>query len=316
MRIVFCGSGSFAIPSLRAVLDSDHEIVAVFTQPPRRAGRGGQMRNTPVAEAARELGLTTIETPNINDEEFVSAVASARPEAICVVDFGQMVRARVREQASGDSFNLHGSLLPELRGAAPVNWALIRGYRRTGVTTFSLVDKLDAGPIYVQEELQILPGERGDSLRGRLADLGASVVCQTLGLIAAGWAQPVAQDETKATLAPRLSKADGRIDWSAPAETIRDLVHGAWPWPGGQTVFRRQNGKSGPATLASVRAEPSGAPGAPGSLDADGFIRAGEGRIAIEEIKPAGKRLMSWRDFVNGYRVSEGDCFIGCEADA
>jgi len=308
MRVLFCGSGAFAAPSLTAVSAAGHEVVGVVTQPPRRAGRGGKLRATPIAEKAGQVGFELRETGNVNDPAEVEWIASRRPDVICVVDFGQMIRAAVRDQARIDTFNLHGSLLPELRGAAPVNWALIRGYHTTGVTTFSLVDRMDAGPVYLQAELQIAPEEQAESVRCRCAELGTGLVCRTLELLATGQARTTPQDESRATYAPQLKKSDGLIDWTAEAATIVNLVRGTWPWPAAQGVFRRWDGVETPVKIA--RASAQGGEGQPGLVDQDLCVGAGRGRVQIEQIKPADRRLMSWRDFVNGYRVRPGDQFL------
>jgi len=310
MRVVFCGSGTFATPSLRAIIASGHEVVGVVTQPPRRAGRGGRLRATEVAALADGLGLGVLETPDINADHAAGVIAAARPDAICVAQFGQMVSARVRELAATDAFNLHGSLLPDLRGAAPVNWAIIRGLRRTGVTTFSLVDRMDAGDVYLRAATDIAPGERADHLLARLAHLGAESVCQTLDLLSGGQAERFPQDHDRATYAPRLTKADGIIRWGAEAQTLCNLIHGTWPWPGGRTVFARQGGRMLAVTIASACVVPGAAGRPAGEIDSDLTVATGEGRLRITEIKPAGKRLMSWQDFVNGYRAAEGDCFV------
>ena len=310
MRVVFCGSGSFAAPSLQAVADSAHQLVGVITPPARRAGRGGKLRATQVARLARELGLDVLETADINAEPAVDVIGAARPDVICVAEFGQMIRARVRELAASGAFNLHGSLLPELRGAAPVNWAIIRGYKRTGVTTFSLVDRMDAGAVYLTSATDIAPGETAEQLRHRLAQIGARTVCETIDLLAGGAVGGREQDHQRATLAPRLTKGDGIINWTAGARAVCDLIHGTWPWPGGQAVFGRSDGLMLPVTLASAAVAAGPAAGPPGQLDGELAVAAGEGRLEIKQIKPAGKRLMSWRDFVNGYRVAAGETFL------
>lgn len=317
MRIVFCGSGTFAVPSLQTILNSEHDLVAVVTQPPRRSGRGAKLHATPVAELAREAGLIVIETADINSDQSVSDIAKTRPDIICVVEFGQMIRLAVRELAVVDTFNLHGSLLPELRGAAPVNWAIIRGFKKTGVTSFSLVDRMDAGAMYLHTETDILPGETARKLRIRLADIGAEVVLRTISLLADGSAKAQAQDESKVTFAPILKKSDGIIRWSESAETICDLIHGVWPWPGGQTIFKRKDGHQNQVVIASAHVEDGQSTGKAGMIDSDLSVRTGseDRRLKIIEIKPAGKRLMAWRDFVNGYRVSQGDCFIEKEIE-
>ncbi len=204
MRVLFCGSGSFALRPLQAIVGSEHEVVGLFTQPARPAGRGGKLRPTRVAEIAGKLGLDVTPCENINAEPVIADIRRIGPDVICVADFGQFIATAVRDAAPLGAFNLHGSLLPELRGAAPVNWAIIRGYRRTGVTTFSLVDRMDAGAIYAQAETDIAPDETAEELRERLSDIGAKLVCETLGLLAGGGAQGRQQDESKATPAPRL----------------------------------------------------------------------------------------------------------------
>jgi methionyl-tRNA formyltransferase len=314
MRLIFCGSGSFAAPSLRAVVEAGHEVAMVVTQPPRPAGRGGHMRPTPLGQDARQLALPVMEVRSINAEDSVAAIGELKPQALCVVDFGQLVRQEVRDLAPLGAFNLHGSLLPELRGAAPVNWAIIRGHGRTGVTTFSLADRMDAGPIYLQEALDIDPAETADQLRQRLAEMGAGVVCRTLQMLSSGSAAPQPQDDSKATSAPKLTKADGRLDFRDDAVSIRNRIHGAWSWPGGQCVFLGRSGRRVPVILAHAGVDPGDSHLEPGAVDAQGLAATGRGRLRIEQLQPAGRRLMAWRDFVNGYRVGEGDRFVRIEA--
>lgn len=309
MRIVFCGSGQFAVPSLRAVIQSGHQVSLVVTQPPRPSGRGVLVHQTPVAQAALEAGLNLGEMKNINAPESVEAIRQAVPDAIVVVDFGQMVRAAVRQTAPLGAFNLHGSLLPELRGAAPVNWAIIRGYQKTGVTTFSLVDKMDAGAMYLQDEKPITPRTTAQELRHELADVGACLVVRTLSLLASGSAQGIIQDESRATLAPRLTKADGWIDWTQPAGAVRNRIHGTWPWPGGHALLQRTNGEVMPVIIARADVF-DGQCEEPGLLDGQLRVSTGSGKISIVEVLPAGKKLMEWKAFVNGYRPQPGEKFV------
>ena len=308
MRILFCGSGAFAAPSLQAILSSGHELAGVVTQPPRPAGRGGKLRATLVAEIAREAGREVIECANINDEQVVERLGAMGLDVICVAEFGQMIRVPVRETAAVDTFNVHGSLLPALRGAAPVNWAIIRGDERTGVTTFSLVDKMDAGAMYLKKETDIGPNETARELKARLADLGAAAAMETLTMLADGTACPQEQDESQATRAPLLTKSDGVIDWSADATTICNRIRGTWPWPGGQAVLKRREGRDVPVVIASAVAEDVPA-GEGGRLDEALRVETADGALRIIEIKPAGKRLMAWPDFVNGSRPQPGDRF-------
>ena len=315
MRVLFCGSGEFAVPSLRAVAAGRHRIVKVLTQPARPAGRGGKLRPTPVAEAARSLVLDVWECQDINADDAVAGIHSDAPDVICVADFGQFIREPARRCARIDAINLHASLLPELRGAAPVNWAVLRGCRRTGVTTFSLVDKMDAGPVYLQVETDIRPDETALELRARLAEFGAGVVCRTLDLLESGQAQGVPQDESRMTLAPKLRKSDGRIDWTKDAQAVCNVIHGTWPWPGGHAILRRKDGREFEVVIAractqGAAAEQGSSTGEPGRVDGELCVATGNGRLRVVEIQPAGKRVMTWRDFVNGYRLTEGDLVV------
>jgi methionyl-tRNA formyltransferase len=230
-----------------------------------------------------------------------------------VVDFGQMIR-RAARRAVGVAFNLHASLLPALRGAAPVNWAIIRGHATTGVTTFRLVDSLDAGPIFVQRSTPISPEETAEELRDRLAALGAEAVAETLAMVAAA-GRPVEQDHARATSAPKLTKADGRIDFSADAAQIVRRIHGTWPWPGGQARYVSPAGRNVEVIIAraAVAAGTAGETGECGAVCPDLTVSAGAGRVRIIQIKPAGGRLMEFRAFVNGYRVGVGARFVAAE---
>jgi methionyl-tRNA formyltransferase len=310
MRILFCGSGGFAVPSLRAILSSDHELVGVITPPARPGGRGAKLRPTPVAQAGRELGVDVKECPDINAREVVAGIRALAPDVMCVADFGQFVRAEARQSPPVGAFNLHGALLPALRGAAPINWAIIRGCQRTGVTTLALADKMDAGELDLQAETDISPDETAVELRQRLSELGAKLVCQTLDLLTSGDAHPREQDESLATKAPRLKKTDGIINWGDDAISIRNRIHGTWEWPGAQTLFQHTDGGEISVVIARGTAEDAPTTGEPGRIDKDLCVGTGAGRLRIVEIKPANKRRMGWRDFVNGYRVREGDRFV------
>jgi methionyl-tRNA formyltransferase len=308
MRLIFCGSGPFSVPTLHALAGSGHDLALLITQPARPAGRSRRQRPTPAAQAAAELGLKPCEVQDINAPDALERVGSVDAEAMCVVDFGQFIARQAREATPLGAFNLHGSLLPELRGAAPVNWAVIRGHRRTGVTTFRLAREMDAGPVYLQKAADIERDETAEELRDRLAAMGAELVLQTVGLLAGGWAAPTEQEHAAASYAPRLRKSDGVVDWTADAETVRNLVHGTWPWPGGQAVFHgRQKGEV--RVVLARAAVAQGEADRPGTVGRDLSVATGRGRLEIREIKPAGGRRMGWRDFVNGYRVTAGDRF-------
>jgi methionyl-tRNA formyltransferase len=309
MRVVFCGSGQFAVPSFKAICRGGYELVGLLTQPARKAGRGGKLRHMPIAAAAEEMAVAATPCENINSEESMAMLRAMAPDVIAVVDFGQIIGPQARAVSSIDTINLHGSLLPELRGAAPVNWAIIRGYKATGVTTFSLVGPVDAGAMIARTETEIAPGERADELKARLADMGAELMCKTLDMLASHNAHPVEQDHSLATHAPIMTKSDGVIDWTASAREIVNLVHGAWPWPGGQAVLKRGDGKEYPMVIARAEVSTGAAMLAPGMLDDELCVSTGSGWIRILELKPSGKRLMAFKDFANGYRLTAGDSF-------
>ncbi|HET6427169.1 MAG TPA: methionyl-tRNA formyltransferase [Phycisphaerae bacterium] len=311
MKIVFCGSGRFGLPTLARLVGAGHEVVGVLTQPPRPAGRGGKVRPTPVSEAASERHLPATPVADINDPAVVASIEAMDADVMLVADFGQMIKAPARSATRCGAFNLHGSLLPALRGAAPINWAIIRGLQRTGVTVFALLDRMDAGEIFSQRETLIEPAETAEELEARLAALGVQAVDETLAKLAAGADRGTPQDESLVTLAPRLKKSDGRIDFAADAVAIRNLIHGSWPWPGGQARYEPAEGKGLDVTIARAAvAEAAGQAGPPGAVLGDLTIAAGAGRVEIVELKPAGKRRMAWRDFVNGHHVAPGARFV------
>jgi methionyl-tRNA formyltransferase len=315
MRVVFCGSGGFGIPTLRwlARPGGPHEVACVLTQPARPAGRGGKLRPTPLSLAAGGLGLGVTEVEDINDGGCVSQLAGASADVMVVVDFGQKIGPGAREAGRLGTFNLHASLLPALRGAAPINWAIIRGCRATGVTTFRMVQRMDAGEIFARRRTQVGEDETAEELHQRLSVLGVETVEETLAKLAAGQTAGEAQDESKATRAPRLTKADGRIDFAADAAAIRNLIHGTWPWPGGQARYVPAEGKPVDVIIARARALDTAAPAAPGVVLDDLTLAAGTGRLEVGQLRPAGRKLIAWRDFVNGYRVRPGARFTGVQ---
>ncbi len=311
MNVIYMASGTFAVPTLAALAAGEHTLLRVITQPARPAGRKGALRATPIAAACGDLGVEVLEWANVNSAESVAQLTARAPDVICVADFGQMVRAQARATASRSVFNLHGSVLPALRGAAPVNWAIINGQSTTGVTTFELVDKMDAGPIYLTQEVPITPEMRADELRAELATVGAEVVTRTLAGLADGSLVARDQDASAMSLAPKLSRADGVIDWRVSAEAIRNRIHGTWPWPGAKAVLHCQSGKQIELVIAKAALAGDSEAGeyAPGSLNDHLHVVTGQGCLELLEVKPAGKRLMDWASFVNGHRPVVGDCF-------
>lgn len=310
MRIVFCGSGDFGIPVLRALATGPEEILRVYSQPARPAGRKGKITQTPIALAAEELSLPVVEADDINADEHADEIKALNPDVLLVIDFGQKIGRPVRSAARLGAINLHGSLLPELRGAAPVHWAIIRGYEKTGVSVIELADRMDAGAIFSRRATDIRPDESADELRRRLADMGVEAIDEAIAMLISGKCEPTEQNDSLATKAPKLKKSDGLIDWDVDSVTVRNLISGCWPWPGGQTQYIAADGKATGVVIARAVAIETGEHNdKPGSIGDDLTVACGRGRLKILQLKPAGKRMMEWRDFVNGYRVSPGTRF-------
>lgn len=320
MRILFFGSGEFAIPTLRSIADGGHEIAAVVTQPDRPRGRGKEMSPTPVKSAAIDRGLSVLATDDVNGAEITENLKSLSADLAYVAAFGQKIGKELLSAFPVGIVNLHASLLPALRGAAPINWAIINGDEETGVTVFRLVEKMDAGPILVQRSTVIGDVETADELHDRLARIGCDAVRATLELLAAQPDTPgTPQDPAKATIAPKLSKNDGHIAFDQPAAQLANRILGLWSWPGAACRYCSADGRRDEiVTLARARpyegrTTPAGAEEA-GRITDVLSVRAADGELEILEIKPAGGRLMPWQDFVNGRHVAEGDRLMPIES--
>lgn len=311
MRIVFCGSGDVATPTLEALGGAGHEILAVLTRPPHRAGRGGKLRATPIEQRCQALGLPLVRCDDINSPRRQAELRALGPELIVVVDFGHKIGRAVWEVPRYQAINMHASLLPALRGAAPVNWAIIAGLQRTGVTTFQLADLMDAGSVLLSESLQIDPEETAEELRPRLAQLGGQVVLRTVAGLEAGSLQPRPQNEEEVTFAPKLTKADGAIDFADGATAVVNRIRGTWPWPGGHADFVRPDGERVRVILVRARIadEDRGGSVEPGIVTEALHVSAGDRCVQVLQLKVAGKRLMTWKDFVNGYHIRGGERF-------
>jgi len=314
MRIILFASGEFAIPTTRWLANGPHEVAAVVSQPSRPQGRGRQPAATPAARLAAELGMPVLECADVNEPGFVGQVRRMDARLGIVIAFGQKLRGDVRNAIRCGCVNLHGSLLPKYRGAAPIAWAILCGEEKTGVTVFRLADRMDAGEILVRRETMIRPDETLGELHDRLAMIGPDAIAATLRLFEdddAPRGEP--QDERCASIAPKLSKAAGRIDFRRDAIKLVRHIRAMWPWPGARCTFRPSDGRRAEeVTLARARlagrkiGDASGETG----LILDGYdVQAGRGAIEILEIQPKGGRVMGWRDFINGRHVKPGDRF-------
>ena len=310
MNIAYFGSGEFGLPCLDALRPSRHEFTLVVTQPPQPSGRGRQTRPTRVAQWAETHAEPFIETDDVNGPKVVQKIAAGRPDIIIVIAFGQKVGAQLVALPSKGAINVHASLLPQLRGAAPINWALIRGDSETGLSIITLAERMDAGDILAQCSTPIGDYETAGELHDRLAQMAAPLLLETLEKIEAGTVTYTKQDEFHATRAPKLKKSDGFLDFSEPAYVLASKIRGFWPWPGASA--RYINVETGKATrvtlaLADVIWGPAPASGVPGTFDADLNVICGDGKLQIRKIRPAGSGLMEFGAFINGWRVQPGD---------
>jgi methionyl-tRNA formyltransferase len=300
------GTPEFAVPSLER-LASEHEVAAVFTQPDRPSGRGQKLSAPPVKQAAVALGLPVHQPLKIRTPEVFDLLQAIAADAIVVVGYGKIIPQSIIDLPRLGVINLHASLLPKYRGAAPINWAIVRGETRTGVTTMKIDAGLDTGDMLLREEIAITPDDDAITLGSRLATIGAPLLARTLEGLARGEITPVPQDHSQHTLAPILRKEDGLADWTMAAEELRNRVRGLQPWPGVFTPFR-----GGTLKVERVAAENITHKEQPGTLMIAGhqlFVACGSGRLELLEVRPEGKRRMPAADFLNGARVQSGELF-------
>jgi methionyl-tRNA formyltransferase len=308
MDLIFCGTPQFAVPTLEKLVSAGHDVQLVVTQPDRPRGRGMEVALSPVKQKALELGLPITQPDKIkNNQEFRAQLEAVAPEAIIVVGYGRIIPGWMLELPKHGNINLHGSLLPKYRGAAPIQWAIAEGETVTGVTTMLLNAGLDTGDILLQEELAIKPDDTAVTLAPPLAAIGAELMLETLRGVAGGTIVPRPQIEREATLAPILTREDGRIDFHRTAKQIFNRQRGFQPWPGAYTSFRGRNlVLSGRPTASSLDSALS-----PGEMAIKGdSLLAGcaeQSALEILEVQPEGKRRMSAREFINGYRPHAGE---------
>jgi methionyl-tRNA formyltransferase len=303
LRVIYAGSGEFGIPTLQALRGAGHEVVRVYTQPDRPAGRGRALTPTPLAIAAAEMGLDVVRTADFNAETLPAA------DVLVVIAFGQKIgEAHVGHPRLG-SINLHASRLPRHRGAAPINRAILSGDTTTGNSVIRLARNMDAGAVLGMSELAIGELETAGELHDRLAQDGAPLVLRVLDGLASGRATETPQDETLATIARKLSRESAVIDWSRPADEVARRIRGLYPWPGCRVRLCDAEGST-VATLRLVRARPAASEGArwePGEVMTSGFVKAGDDRgVDVVEVQPDGGKPMPLADYRRGHRWEPG----------
>ncbi len=307
MLLLFAGTPRFAVPTLEKLVDAGHSVPLVVTQPDRPRGRGMDLAISPVKECALRLGLPIVQPDRIkSNEEFRQQLSALHPDAIIVVGYGRIIPQWMIDLPRLGNLNLHASLLPKYRGAAPIQWAIAEGESVTGVTTMRIDAGLDTGDILMQRELPIAGEDDAETMGPKLAAIGADLMIETLRRFDNGQIQPTPQDHSKATLAPILRKEDGRIDFTRTATVIFNRLRGFQPWPGAHTLFRGRG-------LQIHRARPleQSTNLTPGAMKADStrlMVSCGQ-KTALEiiDLQPEGKRRMSATNFINGYRPQTGE---------
>ncbi len=299
MRVVFMGTPDFSVPALERIA-SEHEVVAVVTQKDKPKGRGQEVSYTPVKESALKLNIPVLQPDKVKEDNFVEELRALNPDVIVVIAFGQILSKEILDMPKYGCVNVHASLLPKYRGAAPIQWAVIDGEEKSGVCTMKMDEGLDTGDIIDVEEVTLDPKETGGSLFDKLAALGGELILKTLHNLEFGNAQFIEQDDSKSTYAKKMTKDLGHIDFTKDAESIERLIRGLNPWP---SAFTYLDGKVMKIWDADV-VEQSGVPGTVVSEDKDSFVIAtGDKALKVNELQLEGKKRMKTSDFLNGRSI-------------
>ncbi|HMD39665.1 MAG TPA: methionyl-tRNA formyltransferase [Candidatus Acidoferrum sp.] len=319
MRLVFCGTPQFAVPTLKSLaVRAEFQIVGVITQPDRPRGRGQEVSFSPVKETALTAGIPVHQPEKIRAPEAQSLLESLVPDVIVIIAYGQIIPARLLPIPKLGWINLHASLLPKYRGAAPINWAIVNGERKTGVTTMRIDAGMDTGEMLLQKEMEIGAAENAPELAARMSELGAPLMADTLRGLSAGTIVARAQDHSQASSAPMLKREDGRIDWSRTAQEIFNRIRGFAPWPGAYTTFRGQGchiwGAPAPEPLVEQNSAAI-ASALPGSLVLQRneiLVRCGGSTyLRIQAVKLEGRKRISSNEYAIGERLQPGEHFGG-----
>ena len=302
LDLIFAGSGHFGLPTLRALLRSGDRVVQVVSQPDRPAGRGMKLTPTPISQLALENGIPLLRTADMNAESLPPA------DVMVVIAFGQKIAEHVTRHARLGAVNLHGSILPKFRGAAPVNWAIIAGERQTGNSIIRLAPKMDAGAILAQSRFGIGPLETAGELHDRLAEDGAPLMLRVLDELASGTAVEVEQDHAQATLAKKITRESTRLEFNSPAREVARRIRGMYPWPGCRVKLMDDQREIARLTLVRASHDDRGSdlPALAGQILADGTVACDVGRLVVVEVQPEGRRPMPLEAFRHGHPWREG----------
>ncbi|MBI4681894.1 MAG: methionyl-tRNA formyltransferase [Nitrospirae bacterium] len=302
MRIIFFGTPEFAVLPLRTLLGSGHEVLAVVTQPDRQSGRGRRLKSCPVKEEAQKAGLKILQPKRVRDSEFIKDLKRLDPFIIVVAAYGQILPSEIINLPNMGCVNIHASLLPSYRGAAPINWVIINGEKKTGITTMLMDEGMDTGPILLQKETEISAEDSAGSLSLKLSKIGAALLITTLQGLENGELKATPQT-SEASYAPLLKKDDGLIDWSKSAEELCSFIRGMNPWPGAYSFLEKER-------IKIFKAVPVEGNGEAGIICRSGkdqiLIGTGSGMLSILEIQPAGKPVMPVKAYLQGRRIEEG----------
>lgn len=308
MRIVFMGTPEFAVPSLEALLKSDDQVVGIVTQPDRPKGRGQQLTPSPVKLIAQREGIPLLQPVKMKAPEFLEPLATWKPDLITVTAFGRILHPGILSLPPMGCVNVHGSLLPKYRGAAPVQWAVINGDTETGITTMLMDEGMDTGAMLLQERIPIYPDDTAGTLAPRLAALGGRMLVETIRQLKAGTLKPIPQDDSQATMAPLLKKEDGAIDWTMSATALADRVRGLSPWPGAYSSLKSERWTIWKA--GAISTEHNGAPGTVVGVTKQAIhVAAGDGVLEITEIQPANSKRLTVAQYLAGHSVTVGQRF-------
>lgn len=303
MKIIYMGAPDFAVPGLEALAESSQQIQAVVTHPDKKRSRGGGTQPTPVKKRAVELGLPVIEFTSMDDPDFKRALEELQPELFVVVAF-RILPEDILNIPKWGSINLHASLLPKYRGAAPIHWAVLKGESQTGLTTFILNEKMDKGAILHQETTPIGPNETTGDVYERLMEMGAGLLVKSVNTIESGDYEIKSQDESKATKAPRIFREDARLDFGRPSKQVHNKIRGMSPKPGAWALLENKEIK----LFRSILGSSDKKKGEPGNLHAEEdalYVDTANGAIELLELQPKNKKRLKAKDFINGYEVKE-----------